>query len=187
MQGQVHRLRGEQFSECGGRDRVELSHIVLPPEFDLKPPLYGCQFGAYRNTRRRGPIGENLTMSMSANPQTIRGACGHDCPDTCHWMVDVREGVAERLYGDPSHPFTRGTLCAKVNQYLERVYHPDRVLHPMKRVGAKGDARFVRVSWDEALTDIASRWLEIAEKWGAEAILPYSSAGVQGLIQQASV
>ena len=77
-------------------------------------------------------------MTMSASPQTIRGACGHDCPDTCHWMIDVRAGVAERLYGDPSHPFTRGTLCAKVNHYLERVYHPDRVLHPMKRAGAKG-------------------------------------------------
>jgi len=126
-------------------------------------------------------------MTMSAGPQTIRGACGHDCPDTCHWMVDVREGVAERLYGDPSHPFTRGTLCAKVNHYLERVYHPDRVLHPMKRVGAKGEGRFVRVAWDEALADIASRWLEVAEQSGPEAILPYSSAGVQGLIQQASI
>jgi anaerobic selenocysteine-containing dehydrogenase len=102
-------------------------------------------------------------------------------------MVDVRDGVAERLYGDPSHPFTRGTLCAKVNHYLQRVYHPDRVLHPMKRVGAKGEGRFVRVTWDEALADIASRWLEVAEQSGPEAILPYSSAGVQGLIQQASI
>ncbi len=120
-------------------------------------------------------------------PETVRGACGHDCPDTCHWMVDVRDGAAERLYGDPSHPFTRGVLCAKVDHYLERVYHPDRVLYPMKRVGRKGDARFERVTWDEALTEIASRWLAIADEWGAEAILPYSSAGVQGLIQQASI
>jgi anaerobic selenocysteine-containing dehydrogenase len=102
-------------------------------------------------------------------------------------MVDVRAGVAERLYGDPAHPFTRGTLCAKVNHYLERVYHPDRVLHPMKRAGAKGDGRFVRVTWDEALADIASRWLEVAEQSGPEAILPYSSAGVQGLVQMASI
>ena len=107
-------------------------------------------------------------MTMSASKETIRGACGHDCPDTCHWMVDVRDDTAVRLYGDPSHPFTRGTLCAKVNHYLERVYHPDRVLYPMKRVGAKADGRFVRVSWEEALTDIASRWLDIVNRWGAE-------------------
>jgi anaerobic selenocysteine-containing dehydrogenase len=69
--------------------------------------------------------------------QTVRGACGHDCPDTCAWIVEVRNGAAERLCGDPAHPFTRGTLCAKVNHYLDRVYHPDRVLHPLKRVGRK--------------------------------------------------
>src|SRR5262249_56718533 len=79
------------------------------------------------------------------------------------------------------------TLCAKVNHYLERVYHPDRVLYPLKRVASKGDGQFVRVTWDEALTDIASRWQAIVEESGAEAILPYSSAGVQGLIQQESL
>jgi anaerobic selenocysteine-containing dehydrogenase len=119
--------------------------------------------------------------------QTVRGACGHDCPDTCAWIVEVRKGKAERLSGDPAHPFTRGTLCAKVNHYLERVYHPDRVLHPLKRVGPKGEGPFVRVSWDDALADIASRWCAIAAESGAEAILPYSSAGVQGLIQEASL
>jgi anaerobic selenocysteine-containing dehydrogenase len=117
----------------------------------------------------------------------IRGACGHDCPDTCSWVVEVRDGSAERLYGDPDHPFTRGTLCAKVNHYLDRVYHPERVLHPLKRVGAKGEARFERVSWDEALADIAPRWRALVAESGAEAILPYSSAGVQGLIQTASL
>jgi anaerobic selenocysteine-containing dehydrogenase len=119
--------------------------------------------------------------------QIVRGACGHDCPDTCGWIVEVKDGAAGRLYGDPAHPFTRGTLCAKVNHYLERVYHPDRVLHPLKRVGPKGEGQFARVTWDEALADIASRWRAIVEESGAEAILPYSSAGVQGLIQQASI
>ena len=119
--------------------------------------------------------------------QIVRGACGHDCPDTCHWIVEVQDGTAGRLYGDPNHPFTRGTLCAKVNHYLERVYHPDRVLHPLKRAGHKGEGQFVRVSWDEALADIASQWQAIVEASGAEAILPYSSAGVQGLIQQESI
>jgi anaerobic selenocysteine-containing dehydrogenase len=127
-------------------------------------------------------------MTSIAHPvQVVRGACGHDCPDTCSWVVEVRDGAAERLSGDPTHPFTRGTLCAKVNHYLERVYHPDRVLHPLKRAGQKGEGRFVRVSWDEALTDIAARWRAIAEESGAEAILPYSSAGVQGVIQEASL
>jgi anaerobic selenocysteine-containing dehydrogenase len=126
-------------------------------------------------------------MADAVSIQLIRGACGHDCPDTCGWIVEVRDGTAGKMYGDPDHPFTRGTLCAKVNHYLERVYHPDRVLYPLKRLGPKGEGRFVRVSWDEALADIAARWHAIVEESGAEAILPYSSAGVQGLIQQASL
>ncbi|HQZ15910.1 MAG TPA: molybdopterin-dependent oxidoreductase [Vicinamibacteria bacterium] len=126
---------------------------------------------------------------IETDPTTraIRGACGHDCPDTCAWVVEVRGGKATRLDGDKSHPFTRGGLCAKVNHYLERVYHPERVLHPMKRVGRKGEGRFERVTWDEALRDIAARWTRIIGESGAEAILPYSSAGVQGLIQMASI
>ncbi len=127
-------------------------------------------------------------MTSSANAtHVIRGACGHDCPDTCAWVVEVRDGTAATLVGDPTHPFTRGTLCAKVNHYLDRVYHPDRVLHPLKRTGAKGEAQFVRVTWDEALADIAARWQTIVAESGAEAILPYSSAGMQGLIQTASL
>src|SRR5829696_551024 len=116
---------------------------------------------------------EGRMMPDAAPLHVVRGACGHDCPDTCSWVVEVRNGTAERLAGDPGHPFTRGTLCAKVNHYLERVYHPDRVLHPLKRSGPKGDARFVRVSWEEALADISSRWHAIAAESGAEAILPY--------------
>ena len=124
---------------------------------------------------------------MALPIQVVRGACGHDCPDTCGWVVEVRDGTAERLSGDPAHPFNRGTLCAKVNHYLERVYHPDRVLHPLKRSGPKGEARFVRVSWDEALADIAARWKTTIDESGPEALLPYSSAGVQGLVQMASL
>ena len=127
-------------------------------------------------------------MTATDNGLTIvRGACGHDCPDTCSWMVDVRDGRAEKLYGDPEHPFTRGTLCAKVNHYLERVYHPDRLQYPLKRVGPKGQGRFVRVSWDEALAEVAAKWHAIIEESGAEAIMPYHSAGNQGLIQHASL
>ncbi|MFO0902727.1 MAG: molybdopterin-dependent oxidoreductase [Pirellulales bacterium] len=118
----------------------------------------------------------------------IRGACGHDCPDTCVWVADVDEsGRAVKLAGDAEHPFTRGTLCAKVNHYLDRVYSPERVLTPLKRVGAKGEARFERVSWDAALHEIAQRWQAIIDESGAEAILPYSLAGNQGLIQFGSL
>jgi anaerobic selenocysteine-containing dehydrogenase len=127
-------------------------------------------------------------MTTTNNGLTIvRGACGHDCPDTCSWMVEVRDGRAEKLYGDPDHPFTRGTLCAKVNHYLERVYHPDRLEYPLKRVGPKGEGRFVRVSWEDALADVAAKWKSIIAEFGNEAIVPYSSAGNQGLIQHASL
>ena len=119
--------------------------------------------------------------------QNVRGACGHDCPDSCSWIVEVDGTRAARLYGDPGHPFTRGTLCAKVNHYLEKVYHPDRVLTPLRRIGAKGEGRFEPVSWDEALADIAARLGSIAAESGAEAILPYSSAGTQGVIQMMSL
>ena len=125
--------------------------------------------------------------SPSPTSETIRGACGHDCPDTCSWIVDVRDGTAHTLTGNPAHPFTRGTLCAKVNHYLELVYHPERVLYPLKRCGAKGNAEFTRVSWEEALADIAAKWTAISSESGAEAILPHSSAGTQGLIQTASL
>jgi anaerobic selenocysteine-containing dehydrogenase len=119
-------------------------------------------------------------MSGNGTATTCRGACGRDCPDTCSWIVQVREGRAERLRGDPNHPFTRGTLCAKVNHYLDRVYHPHRVLHPMKGVGPKAEGRFVRVAWNEALAVIAARWQTIIETDTAQAIWPYSPAGNPG-------
>src|SRR4030095_7968916 len=91
--------------------------------------------------RVAGP-GEEMRVTAAGAFQVVRGACGHDCPDTCGWVVEVRDGVAGLLSGTPPHPFTRGTLCAKVNHYLERVYPPDRVLHPLKRAGRKGEGRF---------------------------------------------
>jgi anaerobic selenocysteine-containing dehydrogenase len=128
-----------------------------------------------------------VMSSASSNLRMVRGACGHDCPDTCSWVVEVRDGTAVKLSGDQTHPFTRGTLCAKVNHYLERVYHPDRVLYPLKRQGRKGEGNFVRVTWDEALADIGARLQAVTAESGAEAILPYSSAGTQGLIQMKSL
>ena len=117
----------------------------------------------------------------------VKGGCPHDCPDTCAWEVTVEEGRAVKLLGARDHPYTRGGLCAKVNHYLDRVYSPDRVLHPLRRVGAKGEGRFERVSWEEALADIASRFRDLLAAEGGEAILPYSYAGNMGLIQYAGL
>jgi anaerobic selenocysteine-containing dehydrogenase len=103
-------------------------------------------------------------------------------------LVTVENGRAIRVAGDPAHPFTRGFLCTKVNRYVERTYHPDRVLHPLKRVGPKGSGRFARVSWDDALDEIASRLSTIVRSpEGPQAILPYSYAGTMGLVQGSSL
>ena len=118
----------------------------------------------------------------------VHGACPHDCPDTCAMITEVEDGRAVRLSGDPAHPPTRGFLCTKVTRYLERVYNPDRLLYPMKRVGAKGEGRFERISWDEALDCVARRFAEIAESPdGPEAILPYSYAGTMGIVNGAGM
>jgi anaerobic selenocysteine-containing dehydrogenase len=104
----------------------------------------------------------------------VRGACPHDCPDTCAMLVTVENGRATRVAGDPDHPVTRGFLCAKVNRYVERTYHRDRLLKPLRRVGAKGSGNFVEIGWDEALDTIAGRLRSIisSEDW-PQAILPY--------------
>src|SRR5690349_7464443 len=124
-----------------------------------------------------------MPKSFRGTTTQVRGACPHDCPDTCAWQVTVDGGRAVRLLGDAQHPFTRGGLCAKVAHYVERVYHPDRLLHPLRRIGSKGSRQFERVSWDAALTDIAQRLRAVIDTHGAEAILPYSYLGTQGLIQ----
>jgi anaerobic selenocysteine-containing dehydrogenase len=103
-------------------------------------------------------------------------------------LVTVREGRAIRVAGDPDHPYTRGFLCAKVNRYVERTYHPDRLLRPMRRVGAKGRGEFAPISWDEALDEVAARLGAIVRSGdGPQAILPYSYAGTMGLVQGSSI
>jgi anaerobic selenocysteine-containing dehydrogenase len=114
---------------------------------------------------------------------TIRGACPHDCPDTCATMVDVRDGVAVGFRGDPDHPITQGWLCAKVRPYLDRVYSPDRLQYPLRRAGAKGSGEWARIPWDEAIAEIAERWQAIIAEHGGAAILPYSFSGTLGLLQ----
>src|SRR5579872_2942200 len=149
--------------------------------------------------------------------QIVKAACPHDCPDACGVLITVQDGRATKIQGDPEHPVTRGFLCAKVAKYLDRVYSPDRVLYPMRRVGPKGpvDGASVagrssfgsrsgkvrdteaavptqaqvwqRISWDEALDEIAARFREIAKQFGGEAILPYSFGGTLGALNSASM
>jgi anaerobic selenocysteine-containing dehydrogenase len=116
--------------------------------------------------------------------RTVRGCCPLDCPDTCSWDVDVDDaGKPVALRGVREHPFTRGALCGKVNRYLDLVQDPGRLLHPMRRVGAKGEGRFERISWDEALDLVADGLSRARADHGGESILPYSFAGTMGLVQ----
>jgi anaerobic selenocysteine-containing dehydrogenase len=117
----------------------------------------------------------------------VKAVCPHDCPDTCSMLVTVEDGRAIRIAGDPDHPVTQGFLCTKVAKYLERTYHDGRLLHPQIRVGAKGEGKFRRASWDEALSLIAAKLQTIIDTDGPQAILPYSYAGTMGLLQGSSM
>jgi anaerobic selenocysteine-containing dehydrogenase len=121
---------------------------------------------------------------MSA--ELVRTACPHDCPDTCAMLVTVEDGVATKIQGDPSMPFTEGTLCTKVAYYLERTYSPERLQFPLRRVGKKGEGKFKRITWDEALDEIAQRLKAIAAD-NPESILPCSYAGTMGMVQYSSM
>jgi anaerobic selenocysteine-containing dehydrogenase len=133
--------------------------------------------------------------------KVVHAACPHDCPDACGVLITVEEGRATRIQGDPAHPVTRGFLCAKVAKYLDRVYSPDRVLYPMRRVAPKGPAAelrssapppesrvavpkqvWKRITWDEALDEVADRFRQIIAEYGSEAILPYSYGGTLAVL-----
>ncbi|MDB5919698.1 MAG: molybdopterin oxidoreductase, partial [Massilia sp.] len=116
----------------------------------------------------------------------VRATCPHDCPDTCALLITVEDGVATQVKGDPDHPTTAGVLCTKVARYAERTYHPERLLHPMRRVGKKGEGKFKRISWIEAIDEIAERIKAIAAR-APQAILPYSYCGTMGLVQGESM
>src|SRR5499427_233116 len=125
--------------------------------------------------------------STSERQKVIRAACPHDCPDTCAMLVTVENGRAIMVRGDPDHPFTRGGLCVKVNNYEQRVYSPDRVLHPLKRSGPKGSGQFERVTWDAAMQMIRLSWTKIIDQYGPTAILPYSYLGTEGTLNGLNV
>ncbi|WP_036479662.1 molybdopterin-dependent oxidoreductase [Myxosarcina sp. GI1] len=128
-----------------------------------------------------------MVGTVSKQTKIVRGACPHDCPDTCSMLVTVKDDRAIRVEGNPDHPFTRGTLCGKVSDYLDRVYSEKRVLYPMRRVGAKGSGEFERIGWDEALDEITSRFQQIITEYGTEAIMPCSYLGHEGLLNGLTV
>src|SRR5271155_1271306 len=103
-------------------------------------------------------------------PQVRHSVCALDCPDACSLLIDVNDGKGSKLRGNPAHPVTRGFLCGKVARYLEREYSPARLLHPLRRTGPKGDARFSPISWDEALHEIAEKLTAISNEFGPESI-----------------
>src|SRR5437660_8986785 len=137
----------------------------------------------------------------------VHAACPHDCPDACGVLITVENGRATKIQGDPSHPITRGFLCAKVAKYLDRVYSTERVLYPRRRIGPKEPASagknsasedtraipagptpaFKRITWDEALDEIAARFKTIVAEFGSEAILPYSYGGTLGALNGGSM
>ena len=119
---------------------------------------------------------------MEDQTRTHFGACPHDCPDTCAMIYEVEDEKLVSVKGNKDHPMTRGTLCVKVKDYEKRHYHPDRLLYPHKRVGKKGEKKFERISWEEAIDTIHSKWVKVIEEYGPQAILPFSYLGNQGLV-----
>jgi len=126
-----------------------------------------------------------MTLSRRENKQAneVYGACPRDCPDGCSWLFTLDNGHPLDLRGNPDHPFTKGTLCTKMNSYLSYSAHPGRLLYPMKRIGAKGSGVFERISWDQALQEIADRLHGVIASHGAESIWPYAGTGNVGWIQ----
>ena len=121
-------------------------------------------------------------MNDQPSVKEFFGGCPHDCPDTCSMLFQVEDGKVKGVRGNPDHPMTRGGLCVKLKDYEKRHYHPDRLLYPLRRVGPKGSKQFQRISWDEALDEIVTRWKAIIEEHGPQAIAPYSYLGHQGLV-----
>lgn len=118
------------------------------------------------------------------NFEVKRSVCSYDCPDACGLLVEVADGQAVKVTGDPEHPFTKGTLCPKMIHYEATVHSPLRLKHPLLRIGEKGTGQFKPITWDEGIQCIVSSWKEIISDYGAEAILPYSYAGTMGLVQR---
>jgi anaerobic selenocysteine-containing dehydrogenase len=125
-----------------------------------------------------------LLEDIMTDTKQVVGCCPLDCQDTCSWVAHVEDGRVTRVTGSKDHPFTRGVLCAKVNDYQARTYAPDRLLHPLRRSGPKGSGQFERISWDDALDTIAAKFTAIIESDGAEALMPLYYLGSMGTVQR---
>ena len=123
-----------------------------------------------------------MSAQLKPDHQEFHGGCPHDCPDTCSMVFEVENGKLVGVRGNSDHPMTRGGLCVKLKDYEKRHYHPDRLLYPMRRTGPKGSKKFKRITWDEALAEIVTKWKAIIKEYGAQAIIPYSYLGHQGLV-----
>lgn len=121
-------------------------------------------------------------MDSDRDVKIVRGACPHDCPDTCAFLYSVEDGKLIDVRGDPDHPMTQGGLCVKLKDSVGHHYDPNRLLYPMRRSGPKGSGEFKRISWDEAFTEIKTRWTEITGKYGTQAIMPHAYLGHQGTL-----
>jgi len=122
-------------------------------------------------------------QSKSISRRSVVGACPLDCPDGCSWIVDLENDKPVRLRGNPDHPFTGKALCAKTAKYLDYVANSNRILYPMKRTGEKGEGKFERISWDQAIDEIANNLKTTIDRYGGESIWPYAGAGTVGWIQ----
>jgi len=124
-------------------------------------------------------------MDKPAIARIGRSVCPHDCPSACALDVDiVDERTIGRVRGAKDDPYTAGVICEKVARYAERIHHPNRLTHPMRRVGKKGEGRWEQIGWDEAFDEIVAKWLEIERDFGPEAIWPYFYAGTMGHVQR---
>ena len=124
-------------------------------------------------------------MNISAGLVRKRSTCPHDCPSVCALDVEVIDGIRiGRIHGAKEQTYTAGIVCAKVARYAERIHHPDRLMHPLRRTGPKGSGQFERISWDDALHDIAARFNAAEAEYGAEAVWPYHYAGTMGLVMR---
>ncbi|MEX0583041.1 MAG: molybdopterin-dependent oxidoreductase, partial [Sneathiella sp.] len=124
-------------------------------------------------------------MSTVTSPEIHASACPHDCPSTCALEVEkLGDQQIGRVRGAEDNSYTAGVICAKVARYAERTHHPDRLMHPMRRVGAKGSGQWRQISWDEALDEVAEEFLKREARYGAETIWPYYYAGTMGLVQR---
>jgi anaerobic selenocysteine-containing dehydrogenase len=126
-----------------------------------------------------------LVMNARASIQIGHSTCPHDCPSACALDVEVIDGSSiGRVRGSKLQSYTAGVVCAKVGRYAERIHHPDRLKHPLRRIGAKGEGRFARISWDEALDEIATRFDQAERDFGGESVWPYYYAGTMGLVMR---